>query len=147
MMKLHSLQPKEGSRKKRKIIGRGQASGTGGTSGKGHKGQKARSGGSIRPGFEGGQMPLKRRLPKFGFNNKNFRAEYDAVNLDTLEKMSIDGDISAESLTKIGLIKGKLPLKILGRGELTKALNISAAKFSKSAVEKIEKAGGKAMVG
>ncbi|MBI5814621.1 MAG: 50S ribosomal protein L15 [Nitrospinae bacterium] len=146
-MKLHKLKGAEGSRKKRKRVGRGCGSGHGGTSGKGHKGQKARSGGSVPAWFEGGQMPLSRRLPKFGFTNI-FREEFAVVNLDTLSGLDVSGEVTAETLAEKGVIRsgGKARLKILGRGEIAKALTVKAAKFSKSAAEKIEKAGGKAVV-
>jgi len=145
-MKLHTLKPSKGSRKGRKIVGRGHGSGLGKTCGRGHKGQKSRSGGG-KPArnFEGGQMPLERRLPKVGFTNI-FKKEYEVINLDTLAKLDVEGDITAETLAEKGLIRLKRPLKILGRGQLDKPLNISAAKFSKTAMEKIEKAGGKAVV-
>ena len=144
---LSNLTPAKGSRKKRKRIGRGQGSGHGGTSTRGHKGAGSRSGTRYYPWFEGGQMPLVRRVPKRGFHSP-FRVEYQVVNVETLEKLSVDGKIpngviSPEVLTKLGIVKkGKTPVKILGNGELKAKLNISANAFSKSAVEKIEKAGG-----
>ena len=146
-MKLHELQPAYGSVKDVKRIGRGHGSGNGKTAGKGHKGQKARSGGSIRPGFEGGQMPLQRRLPKRGFNNI-FAKEYAAVNISELEKRFESGAvIDAAALIESGAIKdAKDGVKILGNGELTKSLTVKAAKFTAAAQEKIEKAGGKAEV-
>jgi len=145
-MKLHTLESSEGSRKGRKIVGRGHGSGLGKTCGRGHKGQKSRSGGG-KPArnFEGGQMPLERRLPKRGFTNV-FKKEYEVLNLDTLVKLDLKGDITPETLAERGVIHPKRPLKILGRGQLDTPLNISAAKFSKTAMEKIEKAGGKAVV-
>ena len=145
-MKLDELKPAEGSRFERKRIGRGIGSGTGKTSGKGHKGQNARSGGGVRPGFEGGQMPLYRRLPKRGFTNI-FAKEYVAVNVSELERFDNGTEVSAELLKDAGVIsKIKDGVKILGRGEITKKLTVKAAKFSASAQEKIEKAGGKTEV-
>ena len=145
-MKLHELSPAPGSVKDVKRIGRGHGSGQGKTAGKGHKGQKARSGGGVRPGFEGGQTPLARRIPKRGFNNI-FRTEYATVNVSDLEKF-VDGTVvDAELLKASGLIKKELDgVKILGNGELTKNLTVKAAKFTAAAKEKIEKAGGKAEV-
>ncbi len=145
-MKLHELSPAPGSVKDVKRIGRGHGSGQGKTAGKGHKGQKARSGGGVRPGFEGGQTTLARRIPKRGFNNI-FRTEYATVNVSDLEKF-VDGTVvDAELLKASGLIKKKLDgVKILGNGELTKNLTVKAAKFTAAAKEKIEKAGGKAEV-
>lgn len=146
-MKLHELQPAAGSVKDVKRIGRGHGSGQGKTAGKGHKGQKARSGGSIRPGFEGGQMPLQRRMPKRGFNNI-FAKEYATVNVSALEERFNSGDeVTADTLIASGAIKdAKDGIKILGNGELTKSLTVKAVKFTASAQEKIEKAGGKAEV-
>ena len=146
-MKLYELQPAAGSVKDVKRIGRGHGSGSGKTAGKGHKGQKARSGGSIRPGFEGGQMPLQRRMPKRGFNNI-FATEYATVNVSALEERFEAGTtVDAEALKACGLVKdAKDGIKILGNGELTKSLTVKAAKFTASAQEKIEKAGGKAEV-
>ena len=145
-MKLYELQPAEGSVKDVKRIGRGHGSGNGKTAGKGHKGQKARSGGSIRPGFEGGQMPLTRRIPKRGFNNI-FATEYAIVNVSDLNKFAEDTVVDEELLKAAGLIKKSYAgVKVLGDGELTTKLTVKAAKFTKSAVEKIEKAGGKAEV-
>ncbi len=146
-MKLHELQPAAGSVKDVKRIGRGHGSGQGKTAGKGHKGQKARSGGSIRPGFEGGQMPLQRRMPKRGFNNI-FADEFATVNVSELEKRFEDGAVvDAAALIACGAIKdAKDGVKILGNGELTKKLTVKAVKFTASAQEKIEKAGGKAEV-
>ena len=127
--------------------GRGAGSGNGKTAGRGHKGQKARSGGGVRPGFEGGQMPLYRRLPKRGFNNKRFAPQYIEVNVSDLEKFDNGAEVSAEILRDAGIIS--LPkvndgIKILGNGELTKKLTVKAVKFTASAKEKIEKAGGTA---
>ncbi len=146
-MKLHELQPAPGSVKDVKRIGRGHGSGNGKTAGKGHKGQKARSGGSIRAGFEGGQMPLQRRIPKRGFNNI-FAKEFAAVNVSELEKRFESGAVvDAEALINCGAIKdAKDGVKILGDGELTKSLTVKAVKFTAAAKEKIEKAGGKAEV-
>lgn len=146
-MKLHELQPAVGSVKDVKRIGRGHGSGQGKTAGKGHKGQKARSGGSIRPGFEGGQMPLQRRMPKRGFNNI-FAKEYAEINVSALEARFEDGAVvDAEALVASGAIKdAKDGIKVLGNGEITKKLTVKAAKFTASAQEKIEKAGGKAEV-
>jgi large subunit ribosomal protein L15 len=141
-MDLSNLQPAPGSHRNRKRIGRGHGSGTGKTSGKGHKGQKARSGGSIKPGFEGGQMPLQRRLPKRGFNPLT-RKEYALVNLRELELFESGSVVDIEALGKAGLVgQIKDGVKILGDGDLTKALTIKAHKFSKSAQEKIAAAGG-----
>lgn len=145
-MRLDELKPAEGSRFERKRIGRGIGSGTGKTSGKGHKGQNARSGGGVRPGFEGGQMPLYRRLPKRGFTNI-FATQYVAVNVSELERFENGTEVTAELLKEVGVIsKIKDGVKVLGRGELTKKLTVKVAKFSESAKEKIEKAGGKAEV-
>ena len=141
-MDLSNLQPALGSHRNRKRIGRGHGSGTGKTAGKGHKGQKARTGGSVKPGFEGGQMPLQRRLPKRGFNPLTHK-EYALVNLRDLELFESGSVVDVEALGKAGLI-GQLKdgVKILGDGELTKSLTIKAHKFSKSAQEKITAAGG-----
>jgi large subunit ribosomal protein L15 len=146
-MKLHELQPAAGSVKDVKRIGRGHGSGNGKTAGKGHKGQKARSGGSIRPGFEGGQMPLQRRMPKRGFNNI-FAAEYATINVSDLEARFESGAVvDADALIEAGAIKdAKDGIKVLGNGELTKSLTVKAVKFTEGAKEKIEKAGGKAEV-
>lgn len=146
-MKLHELQPAAGSVKDVKRIGRGHGSGQGKTAGKGHKGQKARSGGSIRPGFEGGQMPLQRRMPKRGFNNI-FAKEFATVNVSELEKRFESGAVvDADALIASGAIKNaKDGIKILGNGELSKNITVKAVKFTASAKEKIEKAGGTAEV-
>ena len=146
-MKLHELQPAAGSVKDVKRIGRGHGSGQGKTAGKGHKGQKARSGGSIRPGFEGGQMPLQRRMPKRGFNNI-FAKEFATVNVSELEKRFENGAVvDAEALIESGAIKdAKDGIKILGNGELSKNITVKAVKFTASAKEKIEKTGGTAEV-
>ncbi len=141
-MDLSNLQPAEGSRRARKRLGRGPGSGLGKTSGKGHKGQNARSGGGVKPGFEGGQMPLQRRLPKRGFTPLN-KKEFVLVNLRDLELFEAGSVVDMEALGKAGLInKVKDGIKILGDGELTKALTVKAHKFSKSAEEKIKAAGG-----
>ncbi len=145
-MKLHELQPAAGSTTSPKRLGRGTGSGLGKTSGKGHKGQKARSGGGVRPGFEGGQMPLTRRIPKRGFTNV-FRTEYATVNVGKLEVFENGAVVTAEMLRAAGLIKKELAgVKILGGGELSKKLTVEAAKFSQAAKEKIETLGGKAEV-
>jgi large subunit ribosomal protein L15 len=140
MSLLSALSPKEGSTHYQKRIGRGRGSGLGQTSGKGGKGQTARSGGKIRRGFEGGQTPLIRRLPKFGFNNTAFEVKYSVVNLAQLEKLT--GEITPESLKKSGLIHS-MPVKILGNGKIQKALTVKAHAFSDAAKAAIEKAGGK----
>lgn len=147
-MKLHELSPAPGSSKQAWRKGRGPGSGNGKTGGRGHKGQNARSGGGVRPGFEGGQIPLYRRLPKRGFTNSLFKKEYAVVNVETLEKIFNDGDVvSIETLLENGTVKKELSgLKVLGRGEITKKLTVKAAIFSASAKEKIEAAGGKAEV-
>ena len=145
-MKLYELSPAAGSVKDVKRIGRGHGSGNGKTAGKGHKGQNARSGGGVRPGFEGGQMPMTRRIPKRGFNNI-FATKYSVVNVSDLDQF-VDGTVvDADLLKASGLIKKTNDgAKILGNGELTKNLTVKAAAFSASAKEKIEKAGGKAEV-
>ena len=146
-MKLHELSPVEGSKKKSKRIGRGHGSGWGKTAGKGHKGQKARSGGSIRPGFEGGQMPLQRRVPKRGFNNI-FAKNVVAVNLSALNRKFNDGDtVDAEAIKAAGVVKnGFDAVKVLGNGKIDKKLNVKVSAYSKSAKAAIEAAGGKAEV-
>lgn len=145
-MKLHELQPAPGARHERKRLGRGIGSGTGKTAGKGHKGQKARSGGGKRPGFEGGQNPLYRRLPKRGFTNIH-RKEYAVVNLNKLNRFADGTEVTPETLIESGLVKNpKDGIKILGNGEITVKLTVKANKFSQSAVEKIEAAGGKTEV-
>ena len=145
-MRLDELQPAEGSRFTRKRVGRGIGSGTGKTSGKGHKGQNARSGGGVRPGFEGGQMPLYRRLPKRGFTNI-FAKQYVTINVEVLERFEDGTEVTAEVLKEAGVISKVLDgVKILGRGELTKKLNVKVANYTASAKEKIEKVGGKAEV-
>ena len=145
-MKLHELAPAAGSTTAAKRLGRGVGSGLGKTSGKGHKGAKARSGGGKRPGFEGGQMPLYRRVPKKGFTNI-FRVEYAEVNVGQLEVFNDGVVVNAELLKAAGIIKKTMDgVKILGNGELTKKLTVEAAKFTESAKEKIEAVGGKAEV-
>lgn len=142
-MKLHELSPAPGSRKTRKRVGRGIGSGTGKTSGRGHKGQNSRSGGGVRPGFEGGQNPLYRRLPRRGFTNIH-RREYAIVNLEELNRFEADTEITPELLTESGIIKNlKGGIKVLGDGEITVKLTVKANKFSQSAADKIQAAGGK----
>lgn len=142
MINLNNLKPSPGSNKRRKIIGRGRGSGHGKTSTKGDKGQKARSGGHPSPRFEGGQMPILRRLPKRGFKNP-FRVEYTVINLKTLNQF--DGEVTPAVLKERGIVKKTNNIKILGDGVLSKPLTIYAMKFSKSALKKIENAGGKAV--
>ncbi|WP_025028088.1 50S ribosomal protein L15 [Caldalkalibacillus mannanilyticus] len=145
-MKLHELKPAEGSRKERNRVGRGIGSGNGKTAGRGHKGQNARSGGGVRPGFEGGQNPLYRRLPKRGFTNPT-RKEYAVVNLDTLNRFEAGTAVTPELLIETGIVKNARDgIKILGNGELNVKLSVQANKFSQTAVEKIEAAGGKTEV-
>ena len=144
MSLLSSLKPKWGATGYRKRVGRGTGSGLGGTSGKGHKGQKARAGGRVRRGFEGGQTPMARRLPKFGFSNVSFANNFDVFNIANLVTLGLK-DVSPETLEKAGLLRyGKV--KILGHGELKTAVTVRAHKFSSKAKEMIEKAGGKAEV-
>jgi large subunit ribosomal protein L15 len=138
-MRLHELAPAKGSKSSRKRVGRGPGSGLGKTAGRGEKGQKSRSGYSRRPGFEGGQMPLVRRVPKRGFNNV-FRTEYAVVNLAQLA--GFEGEVTPELLAGKGLVRAGRPLKVLGDGEVAVALTVRAHKFSKSARAKIEAAGG-----
>jgi large subunit ribosomal protein L15 len=148
-MGLHDLKPAEGSRKPRKRIGRGPGSGTGKTAGKGHKGHTARSGGSTPPGFEGGQMPLYRRLPKRGFGNGKFRKHYDVINVRDLEGIEAGTVVDLEWLDANGRItrrRSSAGLKVLGDGELGVAITVKAVKFSASAAAKIEAAGGTAEV-
>ncbi|MDO7908331.1 50S ribosomal protein L15 [Paenibacillus sp. JX-17] len=145
-MKLHELSSAPGSRKERKRVGRGTSSGTGKTSGRGHKGQNARSGGGVRPGFEGGQNPLYRRLPKRGFVNPT-RKEYAIVNIEDLNSFAAGTEVTPELLVENGVVNNtKSGIKILGNGEVTVKLTVKANKFSQSAVEKIEAAGGKTEV-
>ena len=134
MSLLENLRPKRGSKFKEKRVGRGDGSGWGGTAAKGHKGQKARSGAPIPRGFEGGQTPLARRMPKFGFTNAKFKTKYSVVNLDQLDKMS--GEVTPETLKTSGVIKKGL-VKVLGRGEIKTAVNVKAHKFSESAKKAI----------
>ena len=143
-MKLSELEAAPGSRKNRKRVGRGIGSGSGKTSGRGQKGQKSRSGGNPHPWFEGGQMPLYRRLPKRGFTNI-FRKEYEVINLNQLIKLENDSPVTPEVLKSKGVIHKIDLVNILGNGELTKAVTVHAHKFSKSAKDKIEKSGGKAI--
>lgn len=142
-MKIHELKPADGSTSKTKRLGRGIGSGLGKTSGKGHKGQNARSGGGVRPGFEGGQMPLIRQLPKIGFTN-NFKKVYTTINVGELEVLEAGTTVTAELLKSKGLIAKVEPygLKVLGNGTLTKSLNVQAAKFTDGAAKKITAVGG-----
>jgi large subunit ribosomal protein L15 len=143
-MNLHSLKNNPGAHKSRKRVGRGEASGTGKTSGRGHKGQGSRSGSGYKPTFEGGQMPLFRRLPKYGFKNIN-RKEYLPLNVSALEQFEDGSEVTPEVLREAGLVKGRIPyVKILGAGELGRKLTVSAHAFSKTARAKIEAAGGTA---
>ncbi len=145
-MKLHNLSHPAGAKHSSKRRGCGVGSGHGKTSGRGHKGMKSRSGGGVRPGFEGGQMPLYRKLPMRGFNNSNFTTEYAVVNVSSLEELGLD-EISRDDLVIAGLVRASSPLvKILGNGNLTKKVTVKADKFSASAVKKIEAAGGKAVL-
>lgn len=143
-MRIHTIEPSVGATTPAKRLGRGIGSGLGKTSGKGHKGQWARSGGGVRPGFEGGQTPIARRIPKRGFNNFNFETTYNIVNLDILDKFENGAVVSPEVLYAAGLVTDKktLNLKVLGAGTLTKKLTVSAHKFSASAKSAIEAAGG-----
>ena len=146
-MKLHELSPQEGSVKERFRKGRGAGSGNGKTAGKGHKGQNARSGGGVRPGFEGGQLPLYRKLPKRGFNNVRFGKKYYVVNVQSLNKFSDGEVVDCAALLAMGIIDAVNDgVKILGEGEITKKLTVKAAVFSASAKEKIEAVGGKTEV-
>ena len=146
-MKLHELSPNPGSVKTRKRVGRGAGSGLGKTSGKGHKGQNARSGGGVRVGFEGGQLPLFRRLSKRGFNNYEFRTVYATVNVEDLNRFEDGTTVTPELLIETGLVKKELDgIKVLGNGELTKKLTVKANKFSDSAKTKIENIRGKTEV-
>lgn len=147
-MQLHELRSAPGAKRSRKRIGQGIGSGLGKTAGKGHKGQKARKSGGVRPGFEGGQMPLTRRIPKRGFNNVRFAKQYQIVNLQFIEdRFETGAVIDAVALQGAGLVrKCDEPVKILGKGDLTKAFTIHAQAFSAQAVKKLEAAGGKAEV-
>ena len=143
-MKIHTIQPAVGAVTSTKRLGRGIGSGLGKTSGKGHKGQWARSGGGVRPGFEGGQTPIARRLPKRGFNNKNFSITYDVVNVEKLNVFEDGAVVTVSELVEAGLVtlKSNGGVKVLGNGQLEKKLTVKANKFSASAKEAIEKAGG-----
>lgn len=147
MLTLNNLKSPKGAHRNTKRIGRGQGSGWGTQAGKGHKGQKARAGGGVQLGFEGGQMPIYRRLPKRGFSNAPFKTEYAVLNLNRIAEKFDAGEVSRESLIEKGLLSGRfksLPIKVLGEGELTKALTFKGIdKFSKKAEEMISKAGGK----
>jgi large subunit ribosomal protein L15 len=144
-MNLSNLKPAEGSKHRRKVVGRGQGSGHGGSATRGMKGQNSRSGRGTRPGFEGGQMPLYRRIPKRGFTNI-FKKEFAIINLGILDAaFEANAEVNSAVLVEKGIIRKNLPLKVLGNGELKKSLKITADKFSKSAVEKIKKAGGEAI--
>lgn len=146
-MRLDELSPAAGSKKIKRRVGRGMSSGNGKTSGRGHKGQKARSGGGVRLGFEGGQLPLHRRVPKRGFNNI-FKKRYAIINVGDLEKLEGESEVNILRLLEKGIVKKKYcGLKVLGNGTIEKKINITAAKFSKTAIEKIEKAGGKVSIG
>lgn len=140
MSLLSTLRPRKGSTHKERRVGRGDGSGWGGTAGKGHKGQKARSGAPIKRGFEGGQTPMARRLPKFGFTNNKFKTSYEVLNLDQLELF--DGEISPEILKEKGVVSKTSLVKILGNGKISKSINVKAHKFSASAKSAIEAAGG-----
>ena len=146
-MKLHELSPAEGSVKEGFRKGRGAGSGNGKTAGKGHKGQNARSGGGVRPGFEGGQLPLYRKLPKRGFNNFRFGTKYAVINVQSLNKFNDGEVVDSAALLALGIINNVFDgVKVLGEGEITKKLTVKAAVFSASAKEKIEAAGGKTEV-
>ena len=143
-MKLQTMKPNEGATKTRKRVGRGTGSGLGKTSDKGHKGQNARSGGGVRPGFEGGQLPLFRRLPKRGFSNARFKTKYATINLSDLNRFEDGAVITPELLKEMGLIKNGLDgIKVLGKGKLEKKLTVRAHKFSSTAQNAIESLGGK----
>jgi large subunit ribosomal protein L15 len=146
-MELNNLKFTKGSMQTRNRVGRGIGSGNGKTSGRGQKGQNSRSGGGVRPGFEGGQNPLVFRIPKRGFNNYNFETKYATINLSDLERFSDGAEVTPELLKEMGLVKKQLDgIKVLGNGKLTKKLTVKANKFSKSAKEAIEKVGGKVEV-
>lgn len=141
-MKLNELKSPEGARKRKRRIGRGQGSGRGKTSGRGHKGQKSRSGGSIPPWFEGGQMPIARRLPMKGFKNPSRRA-YEVINLSDLERSGLEGEVTVGVLRAAGVVtRSKMPVKLLGMGEITKAVDLKIHAVSGTALEKIKAAGG-----
>jgi large subunit ribosomal protein L15 len=142
-MRIHDLTPLKGAKRKTKRVGRGPGSGHGKTSCRGHKGQKARSGGKLRPGFEGGQMPLQRRVPKRGFTNI-FKKQYALIHVGDLEKFSLDTELDSEALRNAGLVKSlKDAVKLLGDGEISHPVTVKVSKASKSARDKIEAAGGK----
>ena len=142
-MKLNNITPTEGAFKERKRVGRGAGSGLGKTSGKGHKGQNARSGGGVRVGFEGGQLPLFRRLPKRGFSNAKFKIRYAVINLSDLERFAEGTEVTPELLKEMGVVKNSLDgIKVLGNGKLTKKLTVKANKFSETAKKEIEALGG-----
>lgn len=147
MLKLNNLKSTKGTTRNNKRIGRGQGSGQGTQAGKGHKGQKARSGGSTAPGFEGGQMPIYRRLPKRGFSNSPFKTEWAIINLETINDKFESGEVSRETLLEKGLLSGRnksLPIKVLGKGELKNSLTFKGIKkFSESAKNQIDKSGSK----
>ena len=146
-MNLHDLRAVSGSKRAPKRLGQGIGSGTGKTAGKGHKGHKSRSGGGVRPGFEGGQMPLARRVPKRGFNNAPFAKEYQVVNLESVAKKFDGGEVSAAELYEARLIRSaSLPVKLLGGGEVTKQFTVKVNAVSRSARQKVEAAGGKVEV-
>lgn len=146
-MNLHELAPNPGARKERKRLGRGLGSGLGKTSGKGHKGQNARAGGGVRPGFEGGQMPLTRRLPKRGFSNEPFRVRYEVINLAALDRFEAGTVVTPELLEETRVLKDAAKgVKLLGTGDITKALTVKVHAVSESAKQKIEAAGGKVEV-
>ena len=144
-MRLHELKANPGARKRKTRVGRGRGSGLGKPSGRGQKGQKARSGGGVRPGFEGGQMPLTRRLPKRGFKNP-FRVEYEVVNVGQLNVFPPGTEVTVDLLREKRLVRRKLPVKVLGEGEVDRALTVRVQAFSKSAIEKIEAVSGKTEV-
>ena len=146
-MRLHTIPTIKGATHPRKRLGAGEGSGHGKTCGRGQKGSKSRSGYSVSPGFEGGQMPLQRKLPRRGFNNTRFRTDYAIVNLGDLERFDSASTVDRKALVAAGLVRDdKNPLKVLGNGDISKALNIEAHKFSASAKQKIEAAGGKAII-
>ncbi len=146
-MKLHTIKPAEGATKNRKRVGRGPGSGIGKTAGRGENGQNSRSGGGVRIGFEGGQTPLFRRIPKRGFTNARFKKVYAVINLDDLNKFEDGAEVTPEILKNMGLVKNSLDgIKVLGNGKLEKKLTVKAHKFSQTAKEAIEKTGGKAEV-
>jgi len=149
-MDLHTLKPNDGAKHRTKRLGKGESSGLGKTSGRGHKGQKSRSGGGVRPGFEGGQMPLHRRLPKRGFNNKQFATRFAIVNVKDLNERFEDGaEVNEQSLREANLIKGGMfdAIKLLGNGDISKKLTVKVDAASATAKEKVEKAGGSISLG